>query len=81
MNAFTHAAPRITDSALFRTATPGLKRLMKRSRGELREKGRAEYWKAIHQKPQGTQTGTTRGVVNPDVSMNTDLPDWALPIR
>jgi hypothetical protein len=81
MNAFTHAAPRITDSVLFRTATPGLKRLMKRSRGELREQGRAEYWKAVHQKPQGTRTGTTRGVVNPDVSMGTGIPDFPTPIR
>jgi len=56
---FSSPAPRRTDQGLFANASPGLIKLMKRSRQELREKAREEYWTMKQQAAAAdTSTGT-----------------------
>lgn len=58
---FTSPAPRRTDRGLFSNASPGLSRLMRQSRKELRQKGREEYWNAKQKADAEAQAQATTG--------------------
>lgn len=58
MRPFSAAAPRKTDAALFRNASPGLAKFQKQVRKELRQKGRVEYARAVLHNQESTQTGS-----------------------
>jgi len=45
MATFSSPAHKGTDRKLYATATGGLLKLQKKSRAELRQKGREEYWR------------------------------------
>jgi hypothetical protein len=56
MRMFSSAAPREADKGLYKNASPGLLKLMKKSRQELRQKGRVEYVRAVEANQEATRT-------------------------
>lgn len=53
---FSSAAPREADKGLYKNASPGLLKLMRKSRQELRQKGRVEYVRAVEANQEATRT-------------------------